>query len=244
MRSLLAAACLVAGCTTVNTYPPISGGGGGTSGGGTHDAASDAGGDAGGDAGAMLAGRVCVLVDLRDLTRCATTGAAGLSVTLGASHATTTDDGSFTMPTPAGTNLVWQVTGSAIVPAAMPFGPVPTVPAARATDYADLQAGNGVIATTGQGAIMVRITRGGAALTGATASATPPPAYATFYAGTSTTQWNQGQTDATGTAWLPGIAAGQAVTLAIAAAGGTPSTTVPVTAPDGGIAFVTVDLAP
>ena len=255
LKGICAAFVLVAACNTSHNYPVIGGGGGGggvgTDAGSHLDGATDAAGDAIGDAATDavpgdggISGQVCLLTDLRDLTTCAPTGAGGLTVTLGSSSATTTDNGSFTLAAPTGTGLVWQVTGSAIETSSMAYGAETTIPAVKATDYVDLLANNLVpLPAMGQGAIMTRITRANTPVAGATASATPPP-YQTYYAGSDATVWSTVATGATGTAWLPDLAATAPATLTVAASGGTPSATFSVTVPDSGIAFVMPDLAP
>lgn len=247
LKGLCAACVLVAACSSSNNYPVLGGGGGGMSGGrdagGRIDAATDGATDAVPGDGGAIAGRVCLLTDLRDLTSCASTGASGLKVTLGTASATTADDGSFTLTKPAGTGLVWQVTGDTIVTSSMAFGAKATIPAATTTDYANLQGGNGVVAAAGQGAIMARITQAGSPLAGATASANPASQqYPVYYA--TDTQWTTTATGARGTAWLPGLASTQPAIVTVAASGGTPSATFSVTVPDQGIAFVMPDLGP
>lgn len=253
LKGLCAALVLVAACNNSNNYPVLGGGGGGghsgTDAGSAIDAATDGASDAvPGDAG-TIAGRVCLLSDVRDLTSCASTGAAGLTVTLGtgsgAGSATTADDGSFTLTKPAGTGLLWQVTGATIVTSSMAFGTQTIIPAVTSTDYGNLQGSNGVVAAPGQGAVMARITQAGSPLAGATASANPASQqYLVYYAGSDANQWNTTATDARGTAWLPGLATTQPAIVTVAAAGGTPSATFNVTVPDMGIAFVMPDLTP
>jgi hypothetical protein len=256
LKGICAAFVLVAACSSTNNYPVLGGGGGGgNSGGGDAGGQIDAPTDGASDAvpgdGGTIVGRVCLLSDLRDLTTCASTGAAGLTVTLGSGSATTgsattTDDGSFMLMKPAATaGLLWQVTGATIVTSSMAFGAQTRIPAVTSSDYAALQGGNGVVAAIGQGAVMARITQAGSPLAGATASASPASQqYQVYYAGSNATQWGKSATDTTGTAWLPGFASTQPAVVTVAASGGTPSATFSVTVPDSGIAFVMPDLAP
>ena len=252
LKGICAAFVLVAACTNSHNYPVIGGGGGGgnvgVDGGGHVDGATDGATDAVPGDGGTITGRVCLLTDLRDLTSCASTGASGLTVTLGAGSAigsaTTSDDGSFSLTKPAGTGLMWQVTGSTIVTSSMAYSADTKIPAVSSTDYATLQGDSGVTSTPGQGAVMARITQANSPLAGATASSNPAGQYLVEYAGSNANAWTQNATDAHGTAWLPGLASMQPAVITVAASGGTPSATRSVTPPDQGIAFVMVDLGP
>jgi len=194
----------------------------------------------GSDAAATLAGRACVLTDLRDLTSCATTGAGGLTVMLGSQTATTADDGQFTLATPAGTLLVWHVSGTDVVPSVMPLGATPQIPVVTTTAYADALNSNSILLAQGQGSAFVRVVRGAAALTGATAVASPTPTYPAFYDGATSLTWDQDATDAYGMVWIAGADAGS-LTVTV-----TPplATGVPITVPIEGdsITFVTLDV--
>jgi len=194
------------------------------------------------DAPAMLAGRACVLTDLRDLTSCATTGAGGLTVKLGSQTATTADDGQFTLATPAGTMLVWHVSGNVadVMPSVMPFGATPQIPVVTTADYLDALNTNSIVLAPGQqGSAFVRVVRGAAALTGATAVASPTPTYPAFYDGATSVSWNQAATGARGMVWIAGAEAGSlTVTVTPPLATGVPIT-VPVEADS--ITFATLD---
>src|ERR1044071_9473062 len=68
------------------------------------------------DALVTLAGRVCIALDIRSpLANCATTGAGGITVTLGTKTATTLADGAFTIEKPSGSTLTWRATGQGLV---------------------------------------------------------------------------------------------------------------------------------
>ncbi|CAN5918922.1 hypothetical protein BH11MYX3_BH11MYX3_23800 [soil metagenome] len=157
------------------------------------------GGDAGirdappGDGSAIL-GRVCLLSDLRNLAGCAATGADGLTVTLGGQMATTAADGTFTMPAPSGSTLVWRVTGPGVVPSRMSFSVVPLIPVVPQSFYDDLALSNGVIINAGQGAVVARlVTPHGAGVPGGTGTIVAAT-YPAFYDGSSASQWNQSST--------------------------------------------------
>src|SRR5690606_28186826 len=63
----------------------------------------------------MFRGRVGVVEDVRALNTCAIRSAGGLNVQLGDSVAVTSEDGTFTMPTPVGTGLSFTVSGGDVV---------------------------------------------------------------------------------------------------------------------------------
>jgi hypothetical protein len=210
---LLLAACQAA---DHGGYPVTPGGGGGGGGGGGPDAAVDAA--ATGDGGATIAGRVCLIADLRALGGCAAAGADGLTVTLGTSTATTAADGGFTIATPAGTGLAWHVTGGAITPTVMPLGAVLQVPVITAAQYGQLLLDNGVVLTADQGTLVAAVTQTGAVATGATVKPSPAGTW-TFYDGASATTWDQHTTGPAGVAWLPGTAAGTVSVTVVPATG-------------------------
>jgi len=188
----------------------------------------------------MISARACLLTDVRDLTSCASTGAADLTVTLGSQTATTADDGSFTIVRPLGSNLAWNITGSGIATSVMTYSPVVEIPVVDATTYADLLATNGVILTTGEGGVMARVLSAGVPVAGATATGMTNDGNV-FYDGSSATVWNQGATGTRGTVWIPQMATG-AGTISITPAGGSATTVTGVPVTDGGVSFVVVEL--
>jgi hypothetical protein len=189
----------------------------------------------------VIARRACLVLDPRDLQGCADTGAAGLTVALGGATATTADNGSFTIDAPLGTDLQWRISGSAVVQSIMPYGTAALIPVIRATDYTELQSNNGVLLTAEQGAILLSVVHASQPLAGAVVQSTPQPQYTTDYDGTSATVWSQLATGAHGTAWLPGLAAGNVdVTVVPSGASATPAGTVPVEA--GAITFPIADI--
>jgi hypothetical protein len=205
---VLPLAALAVACPAQHDDLPVTPGGGGghggTSGGGVLDAAPDSTTDG------STAGRVCLAADPRALDSCAGTGAGGLTVTLGSGSATTAADGTFALLAPTTSDLVWTVSGSAIMTSMMPFGPSATIPALSTNTYENLTTGNGVEPIAGEGDVFVQITQGGSALAGAKVSVSPPPAYAPYYDGNSSTTWNQNFTGSYGVAWVPGITSGVA----------------------------------
>jgi len=264
----LAVLVVVAACHSgVDDYPVGGGGGGPVNVIPGHGDAGQGGGDGGdGDAGIPLEGRVCLLGDLRkigDPTFCATTGALGLTVSLGRGPAVTTTattvtdsgDGHFTILAPLGSDLTWHVTASTldrIVPSAMPFGPVNTIPAVTTVVYTDLLNNNQATVLDQQGSIFARVVHGVAAVPGvtATSSLVSVNAAAPFYdADTSKELWSvagpTGHTGSGGVVWFPGelvAASGPTVatlTLALPPPAGTTFTTT-AAVENGVITFMTV----
>jgi hypothetical protein len=226
--------------------PITPGGGTGASGGQGSGSDIDAAIDALNTDGA-IAGRVCLAADARLLDTCAGSGVDGLAVTLGTGSATTGSDGSFLLFAPEASDLVWGVSGSAIVPSLMPFGPSAIIPALSQTTYEDLTAGNGVISVTGQGAIFAQVRESGSPLAGAVAAASPAGTYPTYYDGNNSTQWNEGLTGMYGVAWIPGITAGSAtVTVTPPATGSGSGSVLTLSAPvvGGSLTFVTASITP
>jgi hypothetical protein len=226
--------------------PVTPGGGTGASGGQGSGSDIDAAVDALNTDGA-IAGRVCLAADARLLETCAASGVDGLTVTLGTGSATTGSDGSFLLFAPEASDLVWSVSGSAIVPSLMPFGPSAIIPALSQTTYQDLTDVNLVPSVTGQGAMFVQVLESGSPLAGAVAGASPAAAYATYYDGNSSTQWNEDLTGMYGVAWIPGITAGSAtVTVTPPTTGSGSGSAVTLSAPvvSGTLTFVTASITP
>jgi hypothetical protein len=244
-------AVLAAGCPAADDSDdyPVGGGGGGGGTSGPRTDAGTGGGDGGIDGQGTIRGRVCIVSDLRRLTNaapgdCATTGANNLSVRLGGSAVVSPSaDGSFTIPAQPGTNLSWRVSGQDFVTSIVPVSTSALLPAIRVGVYTDLQSGNGVILSPGEGAIVARIVRGTttgtSAVMGATAQVTGGESLQTLYDGTSKTVWATTSTGAFGVAWLPDNVAG-ARTLRIRQ--GTTDLSVPVSIVDQAITFVTIAL--
>jgi len=178
----------------------------------------------------MTTGRVCVLLDPRDITSCRATGTGALHVTLGTSTATTDDTGAFTLPTPSGTNLLWHVTGTSLQTSVMPFGTSTTIPALLAADYLSLEVGNGVnVQTADQGEIFVAVRRAGAAVTGAHGASSPMPFYGVLYDTNIAAVWNINAavgTGAHGMLWYPATPIGTA-SISVTPMGSTTAVTTP-----------------
>jgi hypothetical protein len=244
--ALLALAVLAAGCPAGGEGDDYPIGGGGTGGGTTGPRTDGGAGDGGTGGPGTISGRVCLLSDLRRLTGaapgdCATTSAGGLRVSLGGSTPVfTSASGSFTIPAQEGINLAWRVTAPDLITSIVPVSAsAPLLPAIRDVDYNDLLLSNGVVVAPDQGAIVARIVRGGAAVTGATAQVTGGESPRTLYDGTTAAVWPTEATGALGVAWLPDNLAG-ARTLRIAQ--GTAQLSVPVAIADQAITFVTIAL--
>ena len=191
-------------------FPIAPGGGSGTGTGTQPDAAIDAS-----DAGGMISGRVCVLLaDVQTLGTCAATGVAGLAVALATTTGTvamttTADDGTFMLMRPADTtNLVWRVSGEGIMPSAQRFGTITVLPAIDSVAYDEMLSATGAILATGDGALMMRVTRAGIAVQNATVAAAPAPTSEIFYDGASQTMWTQTATGMYGVAWMPSVQVG------------------------------------
>ncbi len=220
-------------------FPPLPGGGGGGGGGG----GIGGGGtltDAATTDGQTLLGDLCLLSDLRDFTSCATTGAGGITIEIGAETALTADDGTFEIAEPTGTGLAWRASGIDIVPSVVPFSSQLVVYAIASATFDDLSQSNGVLLAGGQGSVVVHALSGTAPVEGATVTTDPVAQFTTFYDGTSATVWDQDATGPGGVAWVPGVAAGT-VTVTVSPSSGTPQITN-VTVDDGAITFVPVGL--
>jgi len=239
--ALLVLAVLAAGCPSAgggDDYP-IGGGGGGGGTSGPRDAAGGDGGD-----GQTIRGRVCLLSDLRRLIDaapgdCATTGAAGLAVSLGgATPVSTAADGSFSIPAQAGTNLAWRVTGLDLVTSIVPLSASALLPAIGDVRYGELQGANSVLPVEGRGAIIARVIRGGAPVANATARVMLGESLQTLYDGNDALIWARTATGPLGVAWLPDNVAGPRTLLVTQGA----TLSIPVSIVDRAITFVTIAL--
>ncbi|MDQ3341307.1 MAG: hypothetical protein M4D80_39640 [Myxococcota bacterium] len=191
------------------------------------------------DASAELTGRVCLVSDLRGLA-CAATGAAGITVTLGTQTATTLANGSFTMMTPSGSNLVWRASRNDLITSVMAFGPSKTIPIIGDQDYIDLQNANSVTLVAGEGSIVARIVRNNVAVSGAVVAISPVAQFAAKYDGLTSSAWTELSTSAAGTVWIPGAGLGANVVTATPPSG-TPAMEA-VVVEDQAITYVTIDL--
>ncbi len=210
LRVLLAATTLVAACGGDESegFPIMpSGGGGGSS--SRPDAAVD-GGD--GDANMTIAGRVCLINDVRAPATCASTGADGFTVNLGTAQATTAANGAFTLTRPTGSNLVWRVSGgTTIVPSALEYAistSSPSIPAIDRVLYEEMLASTGAAVATGAGAVIVRAARNDTPVAGLAAASSP--ASVVYYDGATPTDWELDITGTNGIAWIPTLPEGTA----------------------------------
>jgi hypothetical protein len=230
MRKVVLVCLLLAACTKGNDYPVGGGGGGGTGGGGGGvDAPS--GGD-GGD-GTTLEGHVCLVTNLATpFTACDDTNATGFMVKLGAYTATTTL-GAFTITRPLSTSVIWQVSGTNLVPSTMPFGPIAVIPVMKKADYDALATTNNVMAGAGLGIVVAAIVHRDAT-TGTVnglpnVSSAPTTPDGPLYDPASGATWNiKTKTGADGTVWYPDAPAGAAQSLTFTAGSAVTVAGIPV----------------
>ncbi|HEY0194496.1 MAG TPA: hypothetical protein VGC42_25465 [Kofleriaceae bacterium] len=219
--------------------PGGGGSGGGTTGNGGGGATGDGGTDAlTGDAGVAIAGRVCLLTDLRKLgqaTACAATGAGNLTVSLGNRTAITAVNGAFSIIAPAGAQL-WQVTGddksqsTAIEPSLVPFSTDALLPVVSVATYTNLESQNSVVGDAEQQAsVFIRVLKNGVPGVNVTASSSPAGQRGALYDAGTQVVWsdNLTGTGAAGVVWVPAIQIGQA---------GSSSASITLTPPMGGTA--------
>jgi len=231
-RLVLAAFVLLGAC--INSDPdndfPVVPQGGGTGGGGTSAPA--------------IRGRVCLVTDPRFLATCATTGAAGLSVSIGNSSATTIANGTFVMPQPtAGITSMVSVTGSGIVPSTTPLNAAAQIPVINQALFDMMVLQTGIITTHGSGSILASITRGGEPVPNITAVATPTPAFGPFFDGTTPTGFTVNPTGTQGVVFFSGAATTAPVNVTFTDPLSQTETTVGgVQVIDGGITFVEANL--
>lgn len=193
------------------------------------------------DGSAVIAGRVCLVADLRLPTAgCAATGADNITVTLGTKTALTAVDGTFTIAVPSGSSLTWRATGAAIISSVMPFSVDFVIPAITVDNYGNLLITNGVLLSPGQGSVIARVVQGATLTAGATASAQPTPQFATLYDGISPTAWQGTATATFGVAWVTGIPVGATTLTATPPSGNPQAAVIPVE--DQAITFVTIEI--
>ena len=188
---------------------------------------------------ALLAGRVCLVTDLRGLDY-ANSGAQDITVTLGANTALTGPTGAFSIVTPSASNPVWRARGANLVSSVMPFGPSKTIPIISVQTYLDLQNANSVTIAGDMGSIVARLVRNNAALADATATVEPPAAFAIKYDGSAPLAWTELKTSAAGMAWIPGAGLGSN-TVTIAPMTGNPKLEN-VLVEDQAITYVTIEV--
>jgi hypothetical protein len=191
-------------------------------------------GDASGD-GAMPGFRVCLIDDARSPTTCASSGAGGLSVTLGNAQATTAADGSFTLTRP-GSDLTWRVSGTGVVPSALVDTDSTTqIPVIGTNVYDDMLSANDAVMLAGDGSVIIRVTDNNVPKSGITASTSPTSDSAVNYDGSTATAWTDVATGSAGVVWIPSVIAGSPSILLDDGSQNPPSLSVPVF--DGTITF-------
>jgi hypothetical protein len=230
-----------AGCSSDPDHYPIDPGG--TPGviGGV-DAPRYADGPAGEDGAgdAPISGRVCLVTDLRLLTACSATDAAGITVSLGGGAAAVTiADGTFTVPGTSGTNLSWRATSAAIVTSTVPRSSNNLIPAIKQSDYAALLQANLATVQAGNGSIVVEVLQAGSKLPGATATAAPG-APQILYDNVSASTWVADPSQGKGMVWIPDASAGPTAVTITPPAGAAVVTTAAVES--AAITFATVDI--
>lgn len=232
-------ALLLIGCKEPKDFDPVGGGGpGGMT--GVPDAPSDS--DVEPTDANLVAGRVCVVQDLRKLTICDATNADDIGVEIGTSQASTaTANGTFMIDLPAGTGLTWKVSHPDFMTAISQLGTSFTLNTIRVTDFAELLGDNGIILTGGQSSTVVVqvLDINDAPLVGATAVTSPAAQFATRYDGNTAATWDQDATGAFGVAWLPGTTGTSTQLTVTPPGGGSPLTLTLPLVPDA-ITFATV----
>jgi len=183
------------------------------------DDPTDSGGSAGTSSTAQLQGRVCVVMDARAMTQCATTGASGLAVSAGSVATTTADDGTFVLDLPTAFTGQVAVSGAGVTPTFAPSAAFQkaianntqaSVPVLNADAYQQMVLATGVQSTVGSGAIIASVTRGGLPVSGARITTTPAASGGPFYEGATPTGFDGVATGQSGIAWAPGVASGGA----------------------------------
>lgn len=159
--------------------------------------------------GASLVGRVCLVTDLRKpTTGCAASGAGGIAVQLGTASTTTAGDGTFTIVPPAGTGLVWRLSGTDLVPSVIPLTTAAILPVVARQTYLDLSNQSSVIVNSGEGSVFLYVVGGGVPVADATVTSMPVASYPAMGDRATATTWVPGGTGAFGASWTPGIIAG------------------------------------
>ena len=218
---------------------PLNPGGGGGTGSGTQPDAAEMSTDG----GTMISGRVCyLLADLHTLGTCAPEQ-GNFVVTLGSSMAFTAIDGTFTIARPASTvGLYWTVSrGLDVVSSAVKYGNATTLPVLNRLAYEDMVAATQPTAGPNSAALIVRVTRAGAPVTGATVAAQPAPYSAVYYDGQTDVAWEQdASTGPFGVAWIPSTP--NAPTEITISAGSTPTVLTAFSVGNATVTFVFAEI--
>jgi hypothetical protein len=115
--------------------------------------------------GNSVTGRVCLIAALEDPFTCATTGANGFEVKLGAITTSTQADGSFTMIVPPNTTGTFSVSGAGLTRCLTPFlGGSPQFMTVVKTDtYRNFLFANGMALVDTKGTALVQVRKNGVA---------------------------------------------------------------------------------
>lgn len=246
----LALLVLVAAChASADDYPIGPGPEGSGQSRGGDAGAGDANGDAiDGDAGVQIAGRVCLVTDLRNPTACAENQVvSNITVSIGTTRtATPNARGDFTISAPLGP-FTWRVSGRDVTTSLVPFGADTRLPVIDSQLYTEMLSVNHVT-RPGElvSSIVMRVVNGTAAVANVTAVSNPATADLAFYDDNDILDWRSDLlgTGPNGVVWLPDIP------LTTATATATVRLTPPqgaivntqVTVEDQAITFVAVEL--
>jgi hypothetical protein len=161
---------------------------------------------------AMLRGRVCVAMNLLNLSACRANNLAGFMVSIGGQTAMTNERGEFAVPAPSGSLLDFTVSGPGAVTTTTPFSPSLTLPVIDADVWARALASNQIFGREGTGAILGNVVRGGVPAAGIEVSSSPIGEFAPLFdtEGPEGPVFGPDRTGARGVFFLPGIAAGSA----------------------------------
>lgn len=218
-------------------FPVNPGGGSGTSGSGsgTPDARP-------GDGGATVTGRVCGVSEILVWDDCDVTGLDGAMVTIGTAAATAVDDGTFEIPTPTGSDLVWRVTGAGRLKSLREFSADYEIQSITTALYEDITANANVAVGSGLGTIFAEVVSMQLPVSGATATLAGQLELVRYDDVNASGGFGVDETHASGIIWIPNVTPGANVTFRVtppAAVGAPKDVTVPVEADTA--TFVTVE---
>lgn len=154
----------------------------------------------GGDGGRQIAGRICVLSDLRNAgstTGCGPLGSpspGGLNVRLDGALVRTAADGTFTIPAPSGTDAVWKVDdGGAgkLITSFVPYAGQTVIPVLSQDGFVGLEGGSSFQLTSDAGLVLVRVLRGNAPVAGVTGAVDAPTDAVTRYDSDTLDDWDR-----------------------------------------------------
>jgi hypothetical protein len=194
----------------------------------------------------IVSGRVCLITaDPRALTKCASTGADGLVVTLAGATTTTLSDGVFSLAAPIATNnLVFNVSGSGVIASSQAFSVNNVIPVIQRDVFNQILAQNNLALPVGAGSIFATVVdRFGNPVAGVTATSTPSSASPPLFDGVTPTTFGQSQTGQMGIVFFPGLTTNGPTSLTFSDLTSGQETTVGgVQVFDGGLTFVEAPL--